>query len=331
VHAGLVEPLVQDADDHRADQRADDRALSAREARPADHRGRDGGQLEALAAGRHRRVQLRSLDHPRHAREEGTDHVHEDLHPHQGNAGEAGGLAVAAHGVDVLSEPRAVQQQRRQQEDAQHDQHGNGDSQQSPVPHVPEDRRRVGDADGLALVEPPGRSLGDQHRAQGDDEGGHLGLGGAQAVEQADDHGRAQPDRQPQGQARTVWLLAADQDRHGDGAHQRLHRPDRQVDAADQDRQRHPEGHDGVDRDLLHDVDLVVLLPEARDARPPVEERVPVPPEVRQAEAEDQLQGQYGHQQRDQFQDLVAGQPAHGVALGNPEADPLGPLGRSSL
>src|SRR5689334_7884574 len=59
VHSRLVEPLVQDADDDRPEERPGDRADAAREAGPPhDDRG-DGRQLEPLSGAGLARVELR--------------------------------------------------------------------------------------------------------------------------------------------------------------------------------------------------------------------------------------------------------------------------------
>ncbi len=77
----------------------------------------------------------------------------------------------------------------------------------------------------------------------------------------------------------------------GRRADQRHERPDRKIDAADEDRQRHAEGEDRVDRDLLGQVEQVVEAPESLDGAQ----------QAGHADAEQDLQDDDCHQERAGF------------------------------
>src|SRR3954447_14677365 len=92
------QPVAQDAEEQRAEQRADRRPLPAREQRAADHGRRDGAEhrlRRARGVGRHRPRPIR-LEDPHEAGEDAAqDEVadHDDAHLH---AGLGGAVLVAA-------------------------------------------------------------------------------------------------------------------------------------------------------------------------------------------------------------------------------------------
>src|SRR5579883_2726526 len=100
--------------------------------------------------------------------------------PGQGNADEAGGLATATDGVEVLAKAGVVQEQEACRERRPHQHHGERqDAEEAGIAQGQEPLLSSRHRDRPALVEPQGRAPGHQHRGQRDDERG-IGVRAAQ-------------------------------------------------------------------------------------------------------------------------------------------------------
>ena len=169
--------------------------------------------------------------------------------------------------------PAPVRQRRRRR----HDHHHRG---QRPPDRVGEERagevgdRLVGQVDRAGAPEDvQQRALPGQQAGQRDDERRHPQLGDPDALEQAD----PRPDGQAGGDGRDgVPALLHVEHRH-DGGGQAAHRPDRQVDLAQQQHQHHADRDRPHRRDLQHEVGEVAGGQEVRVGR------LEVDPDGRQA------------------------------------------------
>ena len=121
VNAGLVQPLVQRADDDCTEQSTGDRSDAAGKARPADDRRCDRVELEALARPRFGRVELRRMDDPRQPGKCPACGIHREFVPGDADACKPGRFTVSSDRVKVLAEPRPVQQNARDGEDDAHE------------------------------------------------------------------------------------------------------------------------------------------------------------------------------------------------------------------
>ena len=113
--------------------------------------------------------------------------------PHQ-----AGGVLAAADRVEGLAHPGALQHQAAEQERADREVDGISEAGQRPLPEA-------GERGAPRYEEGVGTLVGDRQQqparaeqaGQGDDEGGHPGLGDEDAVDRADQaaHGQRQEQR----------------------------------------------------------------------------------------------------------------------------------------
>ena len=134
------------------------------------------------------------------------------------------------------------------------DHHPDRDRQEAEVA----DDRQVGEpvreADDLfAVGDDAGDAARDRHHRERRDEGRHAQARHHQAGHQAADAGDDQRD-EDRDDERPVPVVAEIAHHH---AGQREDRADRKVDAADEDHERHADGHDAEHRDLVHHVQEV--------------------------------------------------------------------------
>src|SRR4051794_7473209 len=94
LEAELGAAVSEDGHDERADERAEDAALAAVEARAADDDGGDDVEFHAHGGGRIALADVGELEDACDAGEGGADDVDEDFHAVDGDAAEAGGLFV---------------------------------------------------------------------------------------------------------------------------------------------------------------------------------------------------------------------------------------------
>ena len=104
VDARKHEAVVDDADQQRADDRAEDGADASGERHAADHRTRYGLQFQALAQVGKRRLQAKNLDGSRKAGEDRADHEAGELDPSDGYAHRSRGFEKAARRLDPVAE-----------------------------------------------------------------------------------------------------------------------------------------------------------------------------------------------------------------------------------
>src|SRR5829696_2094279 len=169
-------------EDQHAHHGADDRAAATDEQRAADDDGGDGIQLVQRAVGGATRRR------PRHQHDRGDAagdaRQHVELHgvALHADAGEPGGLGVAADGERAPAERRAVQQHPAGQRDEREDDHQRRDAEDVAA----EEREEVPVLDDLrALVRDDlGETAGRGEHRQGGDEGDELAVGDDHAVDQ---------------------------------------------------------------------------------------------------------------------------------------------------
>src|SRR5690606_32865238 len=203
----------QDAHDERAHQRPQDAPPPAGQAGPAEDDGGDGVQLVAGAGGGLGRDQPGRQDQARQAGEKARRGVDQGLHPGHGNAGQAAGLLIAPHRVDEPPPPGPGEEDPEDQVGDQKDDHRNGEGAQ--VPAADEAVGRIPDQDGAPVGVDQGEAPGPGHGGEGDDEGGQVGVGDEEAVDEAQDcpHGQGRQDGPGQ-------VAGGGQGSGGDGARQ---------------------------------------------------------------------------------------------------------------
>ena len=176
------EDVAERGEDQHAEDGADDGAAAADEQRAADDDGGDGVQLvERAVGGAAGRRPRHQHDRGDAAGDAGQDvELHGvPLHP---DAGQPGGLGVAADGEGAPAERRAVEQ------------HPAGDGDQREDDHQRRDAEHVAGEEGeeVAVLDDLGAPVGDdlgqaagggEHR-QGRDEGDELAVGDDHAVDQ---------------------------------------------------------------------------------------------------------------------------------------------------
>ena len=114
------QPVLEDADEDRADEGADDRSAPAGERRPADHAGAD--RVEDVVDAEVARVEapvLDRVDDADQAGEEGAEHEAPDLDAPDRHARLGGADEVAARGDDPDAEARALEQHGGEDRDPQ--------------------------------------------------------------------------------------------------------------------------------------------------------------------------------------------------------------------
>src|SRR6185503_7623935 len=178
-------------------------------------------------------------------------------HPVDRHAGEARGLAVAAHGHDADAEGGPAQDQ------GQDDEHDHGDPDrpaQAEELAVGDVRYAVGQPrDDGAVRQRQGDPSGDLQHAQGGDERRHAQLGDDGAVGDADGGSGADA-----GQDAEDHRLRVAHDQGGDHAGQRDAGADREVELGGDDHEGHAEGDDREHRRLNEHVLEVVGRQELR-------------------------------------------------------------------
>src|SRR6185295_13268619 len=97
VDAGVADADLHDAEDQRADGRADDRAIAAGEQTASDDRGDDRLELLLQSAIRGRGAGIRNLQDGEERRAQRGDDEQGDLHARNGHAGILGRTGIAAN------------------------------------------------------------------------------------------------------------------------------------------------------------------------------------------------------------------------------------------
>src|SRR5512133_1106720 len=121
--ADKVGAVADHPDDQAAEERPADPAAAAEEADAADHSRRDRVEQERAAAeGQVDRVQAGREDDTAQAGTGAGDREAEDADQLHVDAGTAGGLGVATHGVDVPAEGRSAREVREEHDHEHHDQ-----------------------------------------------------------------------------------------------------------------------------------------------------------------------------------------------------------------
>src|SRR3954471_10292746 len=249
----LGRQVVEDEDvgdrreDEHTEEGADDGAAATGEERAADDRRGDRVELVELpvGAGAGRR--------PGHDHDCGDpaaqarDHVEQDRGAPDVDAGEPGGLGVAADGDGPADERRPVEQDQTERDDDGEDPDEHGDAEDVAAGDA--DDRLVGDDLGPVLGEPRGEPPGTDEHRQRDDEGHEVAVGDECAVDEAGDgpHGQRAQDHDDG----TVGLRLQ---RGGPDRGERDERPDREVDPAADDHEGHADRDDADDRRAHQDV-----------------------------------------------------------------------------
>ncbi len=130
---------------------------------------------------------------------------------------------------------------------------------QFAVPHVD---RKDGPCIGKVLDERPEYG----HGAQGNDEGCHLELGDHNAVQRTTERAEDQCKQEGQHDSHRRSRAEEVEEEDGDASHECRHGPDRKIDAAGDDDQRHPQGDDACIGYLPENVRKV---PEFEEVGPP--------------------------------------------------------------
>ena len=184
-----VQPVLHDADDEGADERAPRASQASREARAADDRCGDRVQLVAQAETRLARADARGENDGGNRGEETGKGIDQDDVAVRLDPRDHGGLQVAPQGVGVAA-PQGMLEDHVGDRDAdqQHD-GGVGNAQDGSLPD---------DLEGIdeAPARPPLRvdecpAAGKGHHAEGRDEGRDLQLADHRAVEEPDEHTQA--------------------------------------------------------------------------------------------------------------------------------------------
>ena len=206
------------------------------------------------------------------------EHTHDGLR--DGDAGDLSSLGVAADGEHVLAEaglvPHDPGHNAQQQEDDDQVRELEAEDidragRQADIAGVQGGQGLRG-AGGLVLDVDAAQTVGDQLRAQGDDEGVHVELGHAEAVERGDDDRdrHADEERQDQGQrlsdAGIVSRRERDRLQHGgcDSRAEAEHTADGQVGTGKDDDARDAVGQNALRGSLLQDGDQVADGEEVR-------------------------------------------------------------------
>ena len=314
--AEQVDAVRDGRDDERAHERADHPAAAAEQARPADHGSGDRVEEQRATAGRRvHRVEARSEDHPAHPRHQPRDHEDHDADPLDVDAGAARGLGVAADGVDVAAERRALRNPCPEDEEDDHEQEGEWEA-----------AFLVGPDDRAKNRNHEDRELGrDEHEVVGVDP---VPLAAHDASERAggEQHGRAAGDQEPGGVGEEVvgnvvdrrvldqdYACAADhlQD-HALPQQQSRERDDERRDPDDRnERALHPSDQRG-DTDSDRDGDHALHLPapvwdlelcddHPRDARDEADREVDLAQEQNEDDADRDRRhaGHLGHEVRE--------------------------------
>src|SRR5215210_1434215 len=197
-----VQPVLDDPDNERADERVDHRSPAAEEARATDDHGCDGGELFELASGREASVGPAGRKNAGEPGRKTADDEHRDEYPVHGYTGPAGRLFIAAHGVypaPPLQAPRYDYRERGEHRD--HDD-GHGDGPDVAAAEEDDDRRHTGD--GTAVRDHERETPGGVQGSKGRDKGmGHLALHVEKTVDPTEDNAGQEDDQEGQESAPT--------------------------------------------------------------------------------------------------------------------------------
>src|ERR1700722_547275 len=259
------EAVEQDADQHGADDRAEDRADAAEEAGAADDDRGDHGQFIADAGDRLGRIQTRRQYEGAEACEETHDDIDAADHSAHVEAGEARRLGIAADRIDLPSIARVAQHDMG--EDGEGDEDNDWRRHRSDLALTPPDIVRIKAADRSAAGKEQRRAAKDRHAAEGYDEGRHFESRYCLSLKPA--AGDADKDRREGGQRPAVAervLGRADREAVRDPAlvyggcnetGEGEQRADRQIDAGGEDHEGHANREKAVDRNLAHHVEEI--------------------------------------------------------------------------
>ena len=196
-------------------------------------------------------------DHPREAGGQGAERIDDQRRLPHVDAGELRDLGATPDGIERASSRAESQHDPGDCDDYDHhrDRHG----QKAEVTYDCQIREPIRETDDLLAVGDHARKAArDRHHGQRRDEGGHIQprhheAGHDPAQRRSDHRGY---DRKAERQAEVIAHKA----HHHPG--QRQHGANGQVDATDQDDQRHAHRHDAEHGDLIHNVEEVAQREE---------------------------------------------------------------------
>src|SRR3954454_15093542 len=244
------EDVVERGEDQDAEDGADDGAPAAGEQRAADDDRGDRVELVEVAVGGATGGGPGDQHQGGDAAADADEHVEVDGLPLDRDAGEAGGLGVAADGDSAAAEGRPVEQDPADDRDQDEDPDLHRDPDDLPVEEVGE----AFDVDdlGLAITDDLGQAPGAGQHREGHDERHYPAVGDQQPVDQpaaGADRQRDEHHDEPVG----VIGHRLGGDRGAPDRRQRDDRSDREVDAAADDHERHPDADDADRRRQLED------------------------------------------------------------------------------
>src|SRR5688572_29126046 len=243
-----LQERADERDDSGTRQRADHAAVAAEDRPAADDDGGDGVELAELPRGRVEAAEKGGVDDAGHGRAQGGEHQRDEAHAPGVDAGIVGGAAVAAGGVDHLTERRVGEDDAEDDRDRDHPQRLYADrfaesAQRTAAdvdPKVIEDVadlaaqqvEALGEAGQLLAGDDPGRQPArDVEHAEGRDEGRQVEPDGDERIDQPG-RGTGQQSNQHRGPGIEAHHLHGE---GGRGSGERQHRADRKVDVAARD------------------------------------------------------------------------------------------------
>src|SRR5581483_2111485 len=163
-----VEAVSDDRQQHDPDEAAPDCPVAAEDARAADDRGRDRGQLVAGADVRLRRLRPRGEQHAGEPRREPRDGEAARADDVDADSRQARRLGVSAHGVDVAAEGGPGDQHDREHREAEEEPADVGDAEGAVLADVAE--AQVVDGDDVAARDEDREAAVDDAHGQRADE-----------------------------------------------------------------------------------------------------------------------------------------------------------------
>ena len=214
----------------------------------ADHHGKDRIQFEPQAG----IVGVRAHDvggrnDAGERRAQAAPGVDREDHGARSDAGKFAGARIAAGCLDQKPERRAAHDRAGKDKHAGDDDHGNRQAKHAAIAEPDQIRRREGDD--ASLGDELGNAPARDHQDQGGDDRLDAEDGDEEAVPQAAQKARAERGGEHQRQAMAIGKARRD------GARDRHHRADREIDAAGGDHQHHAERQQRHRRAAVEDVD----------------------------------------------------------------------------
>ena len=270
VDAEKAQAVADDFDEGSPDERPRCRAHSAGQGSAADNRRGNDLEFKAGADVGGDGPQPAGLNNAGNARRKGGNHVNRNLDRAHRNAGEPGCMFIAADGIDIAAKPGPAQDKAGDQRQYDHVKHRIGNAEKPGAAAQGQKQVMVGPELEHHSVSRGhhGQASGNGEHPKGHHKGRHAHIGNEYAVDQANQKGG--------GNCRGDAYLNAIARMHGDAqnhAAQDKHRAHRQVDAAGDDDERHPQGDDGHKGDVARDVIKVLRGGEGVGGEGQVDER----------------------------------------------------------